>query len=90
VSENERFFDDGGELRPVTVGDMDIRVANSTSFHSHQNLSSRRLGVGCPLNDEWLLEFVEYSSLHGWHKDPFRHWKLAIVVDGGRHHLVRN
>jgi hypothetical protein len=73
VSENEGLFDDWGELRPVTVGDVEIGVANSTSFHSHQNLSGGRLRVSCPLNDECLLEFVEYSSLHGWHKDPLRH-----------------
>ena len=82
VAENQRLLDDGSELRPVAVGDVQVRVANAARFYPDQDLSVARFWVWRPLNGKRLLEFVEYRCLHGSKDDPFLRWKLSIVVDG--------
>ena len=65
MSKNERFLDDRDELRPITVRNMKIGVANPTGFHAEQDFSIGGLRIRCPLNGERLSEFVKYRSLHG-------------------------
>ena len=83
MSKNERFLDDWDELRPITIRDMKIGVANPTGFHAKQDFSIAGLRIGCPLNGERPSEFVKYRSLHAGPR-PFLHGKIAIVVDGGK------
>jgi hypothetical protein len=65
VSEDERFFDDARELRPVGVGQVQIGVAYAAGFDFDQHFVRGGLGLRDLFDAQWGFEFAQYGGFHG-------------------------
>src|SRR6476661_4810642 len=66
MSNDERQLGDAGELFPVTIGYMQIRMADTAGFHLDQDFAFVGLGTFDFLNHEWLFQFVQDCCFHGF------------------------
>jgi len=64
VPQNQRPLSDTGELRPIAVGYVEIRMTNATGFQSDQDFSSLQHRTRNILKYKRLFEFVEDGGLH--------------------------
>src|SRR5450432_4032926 len=46
MSQDQRLFCDAGKLFPVTLGDMQVRVADAAGFHLNKDVSCFKRGSG--------------------------------------------
>ncbi|PYX73565.1 MAG: hypothetical protein DMG78_08635 [Acidobacteria bacterium] len=59
VAGNQWCFNNFRELRPVSIGDVDIRMANTAGFHTDQDFASSGLRLADFFYHERLLEFMQ-------------------------------
>lgn len=67
VSEDQWFFGDGNELWPITVGHVQIRMADAASLHLDQHLICVWLGPRDFFDGQGFFEFVQDGCLHHVH-----------------------
>lgn len=65
VSQNERHFEDGIELRPVSIGEVKIGVTDTTRFDLDKHFTRSGLRVRGAFNRKRPFELVQYRCLHG-------------------------
>jgi hypothetical protein len=64
VTQDQRLFDDSGQLHPVAVGHMQVRMTNPAGFDFDQYLIGVGLGPRNLFDGEGRLEFVEDGGSH--------------------------
>ena len=64
MSENQRVLDDLRKLRPIAIGNVQIRVANTARLHLDQNFVRAGLGAFDVFDFEGLLEVVKDGGSH--------------------------
>src|ERR1700722_12075888 len=58
VPEYEWHLGDGDDLRPIAIGDVQIRMADAAPLHFDQHFVRVRLRFSSFLNRQWMLQFV--------------------------------
>jgi hypothetical protein len=64
MPEDERLLHDAPQLLPISIGHVQIRMADAAGFHFDENFAGAGLGPRDILDHERFLEFVEDRSLH--------------------------
>jgi hypothetical protein len=64
VTEDQRSLCDRGELRPIPIGKVQVRVADAARLDLDQNLVRAELGPRNFFEHERLFEFVQDCGLH--------------------------
>jgi hypothetical protein len=67
MPEDQWFFGDGDELRPIAVGHVQIRVADAASFDFDQHFMRVWLRSRDVFDGQGLFELVQDGCLHRVH-----------------------
>jgi hypothetical protein len=66
VAGDQWCFNDFRELRPVSIGDVHIGMADTAGFYAYQHFVSSRLRLADLFHRERLFEFAQDDSLHAF------------------------
>jgi hypothetical protein len=64
VAEDQGFLDNGSELRPISIGQMQIGVADTAGLDLDENLVGLRFRPRNLLEHERFFEFLQNGGLH--------------------------